>query len=74
MTSRKAVLAARDAIGELGVSVKTWAVTESPWDDKVGAQIRTAGGRLVAEFSDPDEASAVLRCIRLLDEITGGGR
>lgn len=60
---------AREALSNLGLGVSGWAVQETPWNEKSGAQIRTAGGRLVAELQDADEARAVLECIRLLGEM-----
>lgn len=67
--SRKAIAAdARELLREAGTSAIGWAVSETPWAEHA-AQIRSHGGKLVAEVSDPDDAKLLVGAIKLLAEL-----
>lgn len=51
--------------------VATWTASETPWDPGSNAQIRTQGGRLVAQFSDIDDAKLAADAVKLLRELAG---
>lgn len=52
--------------------VAIWDVKETPYAPSgEEAQVRTLGGRLVATFSDPDDARLAVNAVKLLRELAG---